>query len=216
MKTKEMVAIVDYGVGNLYSVSKAFSKIGVDSLITSDASLIMESSRLVLPGVGAFKHGMSKLKSTGLVPILKEYADTGRPFLGICLGAQLLLEESNEFGTTAGLGLIPGSVVEIPTESPTEARIRVPHIGWNNLVFSHDQQSTQKSILDSVQEGSMAYFVHSFMMNPIRTEDRLADVEYHGLTISAVISHKQISGTQFHPEKSGELGLKILRNFCES
>jgi len=216
MKTEEIVSIVDYGVGNLYSVSKAFAKIGVRSVITSDASAIMNSSRLVLPGVGAFKHGMSKLTSTGLVPVLKDYADTGKPFLGICLGAQLLLEDSNEFGATTGLGLIPGSSVEIPAKSPSESRIRVPHIGWNNLLYTNGEKHVKGSILDSVDEGSMAYFVHSFMMNPKRLEDRLADVEYHGITISAVIRHKNISGTQFHPEKSGELGLRILRNFCGS
>lgn len=216
MKTEEIISIVDYGVGNLYSVSKAFAKIGVRSVITSDASAIMSSSRLVLPGVGAFKNGMSKLISTGLVPVLKDYADTGKPFLGICLGAQLLLEDSNEFGTTKGLGLIPGSSVEIPAKSPSQSRIRVPHIGWNNLLYTNGKKHVKGSILESVDEGSMAYFVHSFMMNPKRLEDRLADVDYHGITISAVIRHKNISGTQFHPEKSGELGLRILRNFCDS
>ena len=216
MKTKKIVTIVDYGVGNLYSVSKALTKIGVDSIITSNASKIMQSSRLVLPGVGAFKHCMSKLNSTGLVPTLKKFAETGKPFLGICVGAQLLLEESSEFGNSEGLGLIEGKVVEIPKKSQSEPKIRVPHIGWNNLMLARTHKVDQQTILDNVQDGSMAYFVHSFMMIPSKIEDCLANVEYYGIRISAVINHAHISGTQFHPEKSGEVGLRILRNFCDS
>lgn len=216
MMNRETVAIVDYGVGNLYSVSKAFAKIDVDSVITSDATRIMKSSRLVLPGVGAFKHCMEKFNSSGLVPAVNDFVAKGNALLGICVGAQILLNNSSEFGSTQGLGLIPGSVIKIPTESPTESCIRVPHIGWNNLIFSQNQKIRKNPLLNSVKEDSMVYFVHSYMMNPINIEDRLADVDYHGVTISAVINHGNIYGTQFHPEKSGEVGLKILRNFCDS
>jgi glutamine amidotransferase len=136
MSKCERIAIIDYGVGNLFSVSKAFAQIGREAFVTSDAREIMKSSRVVLPGVGAFKNGMEKLTDAGLVHVVKEVADSGKPLLGICLGAQLLLEGSEEFGITSGLGLIKGKVIEIPNQSRTENNIRVPHIGWNNLIYS--------------------------------------------------------------------------------
>lgn len=216
MKNNERIAIIDYGIGNLFSVNKAFARIGKDSFITSDTREIMDSSRVVLPGVGAFRNGMEKLTEADLVGVVKDVANSGKPLLGICLGAQLLLESSEEFGDTSGLGLIKGKVIEIPNKSKTEDNIRVPHIGWNNLVFSGGPSSTKGTILDSIPENSMTYFVHSFMMDPDDAKNRLADVDYHGVNISAVITCKNITGTQFHPEKSGELGLEILRNFCES
>jgi glutamine amidotransferase len=210
------IAIIDYGVGNLFSVNKAFARIGMNSFITSDARAIINSSRVVLPGVGAFKIGMKKLTDAGLVDVIKKVADSGKPLLGICLGAQLLLESSEEFGTTSGLGLIKGKVIEIPNQSSTENNIRVPHIGWNNLIYSRGISTTIGTVLESIPEESMTYFVHSFMMNPDDSSNRLADVDYHGIRISAVIKNKNVSGTQFHPEKSGDVGLEILRNFCES
>jgi glutamine amidotransferase len=216
VKNNERIAIIDYGIGNLFSVNKAFARIGKDSFITSDTREIMDSSRVVLPGVGAFRNGMEKLTEADLVGVVKDVANSGKPLLGICLGAQLLLESSEEFGDTSGLGLIKGKVIEIPNKSKTEDNIRVPHIGWNNLVFSGGASSTKGTILNSIPENSMTYFVHSFMMDPDDAKNRLADVDYHGVNISAVIKCKNITGTQFHPEKSGELGLEILRNFCES
>ena len=216
MKNNERIAIIDYGIGNLFSVNKAFARIGKDSFITSDVHEIMNSSRVVLPGVGAFRNGMEKLTEADLVGVVKDVANSGEPLLGICLGAQLLLESSEEFGDTSGLGLIKGKVIEIPNKSRTEDNIRVPHIGWNNLAFPGGAASTKGTILDSIPENSMTYFVHSFMMDPDDAQNRLADVDYHGVNISAVIKCKNITGTQFHPEKSGELGLEILRNFCES
>jgi glutamine amidotransferase len=215
MSKCERIAIIDYGVGNLFSVSKAFAQIGREAFVTSDAREIMKSSRVVLPGVGAFKNGMEKLTDAGLVHVVKEVADSGKPLLGICLGAQLLLEGSEEFGITSGLGLIKGKVIEIPNQSRTENNIRVPHIGWNNLIYSGGISTTKRTILDSIPEKSMTYFVHSFMMSPDDAKNRLADVDYHGINIPAVIKSKNVSGTQFHPEKSGDIGLEILRNFCE-
>lgn len=214
MKKFEKVAIIDYGVGNLFSVNKAFSRIGVDSFITSEPMEILESTRVVLPGVGAFGHGMQKLVEAGLEVVVKEVASSGKPLLGICLGAQLLLENSQEFGKTSGLGIIKGEVIEIPKESKTEENIRVPHIGWNGLNYSGGTASTKGTILESIPEMSMTYFVHSYMLSPENPAHRLAEVDYHGLNITAVIQEKNVVGTQFHPEKSGETGLKLLRNFC--
>jgi glutamine amidotransferase len=212
----EKVAIIDYGVGNLFSVNKAFSRIGIDSFITSDPSEILESTKVVLPGVGAFRNGMRKLTDAGLISVVKEVASSGKPLLGICLGAQLLLESSQEFGFTAGLGIIKGEVVEIPRESSTTENIRVPHIGWNNLIYVGGVATTTRTILEAIPEKSMAYFVHSYMLSPEDSVHRLADVDYHGINISAVIKRNNVTGTQFHPEKSGEIGLQILRNFCDS
>lgn len=216
MKKIKKVAIIDYGVGNLFSVNKAFTRIGVDSFITSKPSEILASTRVVLPGVGAFGNGIRKLVEADLVSVVKEFASSGKPLLGICLGAQLLLESSQEFGITSGLGIIKGEVVEIPKESSTQDSIRVPHIGWNNLIYSGGTASTRGTILESIPEKSMAYFVHSYMLSPEDSGHRLADVDYQGIIISAVIKCNNVSGTQFHPEKSGEIGLQILRNFCDS
>ncbi len=215
MKNIEKVAIVDYGVGNLFSVNKAFSRIGFDSFITAKPDEILASTRVVLPGVGAFGNGMRKLAEAGLIAVIKEFASSGKPLLGICLGAQLLLENSQEFGETSGLGIIKGEVVEIPKKSRTEDNIRVPHIGWNNLIYSGGIDSTRGTILDSIPEMSMTYFVHSYMLSPEQSANRLSHVDYQGLNIAAVIQEKNVVGTQFHPEKSGETGLKLLRNFCE-
>ena len=216
MKKIEKVAIIDYGVGNLFSVNKAFSRIGFDSFITSEPNEILASTRVVLPGVGAFGNGMRKLAEAGLIAVVKEFANSGKPLLGICLGAQLLLESSLEFGKTSGLGIIKGQVVEIPKVSSTEYNIRVPHIGWNNLIYEGGTESTRGTILEAIPEKSMAYFVHSYMLSPEDSGHRLADVDYHGINISAVIKSDNVTGTQFHPEKSGEIGLRILRNFCDS
>ncbi len=216
MTKKEKVAIIDYGVGNLFSVNKAFSRVGIESYITSDASQILESTKVVLPGVGAFRNGMRKLTEAGLVSVVKEFASSGKPLLGICLGAQLLLESSQEFGFTAGLGIIQGDVVEIPRESIIAENIRVPHIGWNNLIYAGGISSTVGTILEDIPEKSMAYFVHSYMLSPVNSAYRLADVDYNGINISAVMRCDNVTGIQFHPEKSGQIGLQILRNFCDS
>jgi glutamine amidotransferase len=213
MKQIEKVAIIDYGVGNLFSVNKAFNRIGIESFITSEPSEILNSTRVVLPGVGAFRNGMLKLAEADLVSVVKEVAGSGKPLLGICLGAQLLFESSEEFGTTTGLGLIKGQVVEIPRGLSNETEIRVPHIGWNNLKYPRGAASTEGTILDSIPESSMTYFVHSFMLSPENSDHRLADVDYHNINICAAVKSNNVFGAQFHPEKSGEVGLNILKNF---
>jgi glutamine amidotransferase len=216
LNSKEKIAIIDYGVGNLFSVNKAFARIGIDSFITSNAREIVNSTRVVLPGVGAFKNGMKKLVESNLDSVVRNVAESGKPLLGICLGAQLFFDTSAEFGSTQGLGIIKGKVIEIPLSSGTENNIRVPNIGWSELHYPHGLASTKGTILDSIPESSMAYFLHSFMMNPENPSHRLADVNYQGVEILAVARNGNVTGTQFHPEKSGEIGLQILRNFCDS
>jgi len=213
MKKIEKVAIIDYGVGNLFSVNKAFNRIGVESFITSNPGEILNSTRVVLPGVGAFRNCMLKLAEADLVSVVKDVADSGKPLLGICVGAQLLFDSSEEFGTTTGLGLIKGQVVEIPGGLSKEKVIRVPHIGWNNLKYPRGATSTVGTILDAIPENSMAYFVHSFMLSPEKSEHRLAEVDYHNINICAAVQSNNVFGAQFHPEKSGEVGLEILKNF---
>ncbi len=213
----KQIAVIDYGLGNLYSVSKAFGHLGFNATITSDPLEILSSERVVLPGVGAFNTGMKKLTESGLIDVIKQVAQSERPLLGICLGAQMLFERSDEFGSTAGLGLLKGEVIPIPRETSFEQKINVPHIGWNNLIYSNqDAIKNRYSILKNIPEQSMTYFVHSYMMEPLSTENRIADVDYHGLRIAAIVGRDNVIGTQFHPEKSGDCGLQILRNFCEA
>lgn len=210
MRTPE-ITIIDYGVGNLLSVSRGLEHCGAKVNMSSDPEFILKSQKIILPGVGAFPNGMRALIELGLDTVIKEVVNNGVPLLGICLGMQLLLDESEEFGITKGLGVIPGKVVPIPNNSVDGEIQKIPHIGWNSLVKSGvDWQNT---ILQEVREHDAAYFVHSFMASPEKSEDRLADAWYGGHKISAVIAKGYTTGCQFHPEKSGEVGLKILRNF---
>lgn len=210
MRTPE-ITIIDYGVGNLLSVSRGLEHCGAKVNMSSDPEFILKSQKIILPGVGAFPNGMRALIELGLDTAIKEVVNNGVPLLGICLGMQLLLDESEEFGITKGLGVIPGKVVPIPNNSVDGEIQKIPHIGWNSLVKSGvDWQNT---ILQEVREDDAAYFVHSFMASPEKSEDRLADALYGDHKISAVITKGNTTGCQFHPEKSGEVGLKILRNF---
>ena len=205
------ITVVDYGVGNLLSVSRGLEHCGAKVNMSSDPEFILKSKKVILPGVGAFPNGMRALIELGLDAVIKEVVNNGVPLLGICLGMQLLLDESEEFGITKGLGVIPGKVVPIPNKSVDGEIQKIPHIGWNSLVKSGvDWQNT---ILQEVREGDSVYFVHSFMASPEKSEDQLADALYGGQKISAVIAKGNTTGCQFHPEKSGEIGLKILRNF---
>lgn len=207
------VTVIDYGVGNLLSVQRGLEYCGAEVHITNQPELILASSRVVLPGVGAFANAMAELKRLQLIQVIKEVARRGTPFLGICLGMQLLLDESEEFGLTQGLGLIPGRVIPVPDISTTGEPQKIPHIGWNNLVISRNKLSWQNTILKTLEPGESTYFVHSFMANPVDINHRVADCIYGGVSISAVIARDQIFGCQFHPEKSGEVGLKILKQF---
>lgn len=207
------VTVIDYGLGNLLSVKRGLEKSGAEVVITSEAKTILSSQRIVLPGVGAFQNAMKSLNSLGLVDIIHEASFQNIPILGICLGMQLLLDESEEFGTSKGLGLIPGSVVPVPNKDISGKKQKIPHIGWSSLKPS-DDVDWKGTLMENNISGEAAYFVHSFMAVTSDLDCRIAECIYGGHEVSAVISKGNISGCQFHPEKSGEVGLKILRQFC--
>lgn len=203
------VVVIDYGLGNLHSVVKAFRHEGGDVVVSGEAEEVANADRLVLPGVGAFADGMHGLRTRNLIEPIQRFVARGRPFLGICLGMQLLLSESEEFGRHDGLGLIAGSVVKIP-RAPGR---KVPHIGWNRM---HAVATWQASVLEGLEEGAMMYFVHSFTAMPTDSAHRLADADYAGFRLSAVIRRDNVVGTQFHPEKSGTAGLSIIRSYLQT
>lgn len=207
-----VVTVVDYGAGNLLSVTRAFEHCGADVSVTDSPSAIEKAERLVLPGVGAFADGMRGLNERGLVEPIRRFASTGRPFLGICLGMQMMLDSSEEFGYHEGLGLIPGKNVAIPDTGTDGKKHKIPHIGWNEIALPAGL-SWENSVLTGIKERSAFYFVHSFMAVPSKAENRLADCDYDGRVISSVIMSGSLYGCQFHPEKSGETGLKVIRNF---
>jgi len=212
--SKPEITVIDYGVGNLLSVQRGLEHCGARVTLTSDPDVVVAAGRLVLPGVGAFSNAMQALVERGMVQAIQAVAKAGTPLLGICLGMQLLLEESEEFGLTKGLGLIPGRVVPVPTHTATGEPQKIPHIGWNGLVVSESRDDWSGTLLQDNARGEAVYFVHSFMAVAADRAHRLADCIYGGHRVSAAISKDQITGCQFHPEKSGEVGLKILRRFC--
>ena len=201
-----MTAIVDYGVGNLFSLQSSLKYIGVDSVITSDEAVVKACDRVILPGVGAFGDAVEKLKNTGLDKVVCDQAQCGKPLMGICLGMQLLFDKSYEYGEHNGLGLIKGEVV--PMDGRLPADLRIPHIGWNGLRFKR-----QSHLLKYVKDGDFVYFVHSFFVDG-NNPNAVAVTDY-GADISAVVADGNVFGCQFHPEKSGETGLSILRAFSE-
>jgi glutamine amidotransferase len=206
------VTVIDYGVGNLLSVKRGLEHCGAVVNLTAEPEQILAASRVVLPGVGAFVNGMQALENLGLVEVIRELAICKKPLLGICLGMQLLLDESEEFGLTAGLGLIPGRVIPVPNRALSGAPQKIPHIGWSALQ-PINTAGWQGTLLQDNRPGDAAYFVHSFMAIPADPAHRLADCIYGGHKIAAAIGRNQISGCQFHPEKSGVVGLKVLRRF---
>jgi len=208
------VTVIDYGVGNLLSVQRGLEHCGAKVFLTDNPEKILAAKRVVLPGVGAFANAMKALENLDLVLAIQEVAQRNIPLLGICLGMQLLLDESDEFGITAGLGIIPGRVVPVPSHTLSGALQKIPHIGWNELHLADNQSDWKNSLLNDNIPGDAAYFVHSFMAVPTNLEHRIADCLYGGHKIPAVIGRDKITGCQFHPEKSGEVGLKILRRFC--
>jgi imidazole glycerol-phosphate synthase subunit HisH len=207
------VAVIDYGVGNLLSVRRALEHCGVTVSVTAESEVILAAERVVLPGVGAFANGMEQLRRSRLDVVAQEVAARGTPLLGICLGMQMLLDESEEFGTNPGLGLIPGRVVAVPTTAADGQPHKIPHIGWNGLVLPKGRASWSASPLNGLNPGDAVYFLHSYMADPSDAADRLADCLYGGAAISAAIGRGNVFGCQFHPEKSGEIGLKVLRAF---
>ena len=204
---KEIIAIVDYGLGNLHSVAKALRLLGCDFLFAENPQQIHEAARVILPGVGAFGDGMAGLQRCGHDEALLAFAATGRPLLGICLGAQLLLDESTEFGNHPGLGIISGKVAQIPHE-----KTKVPHVGWQRLVMPQPE-AWINSPLAQTPEGTHAYFVHSYHAIPADPAHLLAVADYHGNQVTAGVGRGNVFGFQFHPEKSGQLGLNMLRSF---
>lgn len=204
-----MIAIIDYGVGNIFSLKSSFSCIGAQAELTSDKEKIMNADKLILPGVGAFADAADKLEKSGLAPVIVREAERGKPLLGICLGMQLLLEKSYEYGEHKGLGLIPGCVVPIKPEVPQN--FKIPHIGWNALSFPEEREKSK--LYKYTREGEFVYFVHSFYAKAEK-EAISATCEYSA-RLTASVEYKNVYGTQFHPEKSGKAGLDILRAFCE-
>ncbi|MDD5944472.1 MAG: imidazole glycerol phosphate synthase subunit HisH [Clostridia bacterium] len=204
-----MIAIIDYGVGNLFSLKSSFSFINEEAVVTGDPQVIEQCDRIILPGVGAFGDAAEKLRNTGLDKTVKEQAAKGKPILGICLGMQLLFEKSYEYGEHEGLGLIKGAVKPIADVIPKDYKI--PHIGWNALIFPKDREKSR--LYKYTNEGECVYFVHSFYAADCR-ESVTADAEY-GALLTASVENKNVYGTQFHPEKSGKVGLGILKAFCE-
>lgn len=202
------VTVIDYGIGNLHSVVKALRHEGAEVQVTADPTAITAAERLVLPGVGAFGDGMRALAERRQIDSILEYARRGRPLLGICLGMQLLLAESDEFGWHRGLGLVEGRVAAI-TPRPG---FKVPQIGWNRVV-PRPGGSWQGTLLEPLVPGTMMYFVHGYTAVPAREADRLADADYGGERISAAIAHDNVVGCQFHPEKSGSAGLLVIHRF---
>lgn len=201
-----MVAIIDYGVGNLFSLHSSFEAVGEESCVTSDVSVIDHADRLVLPGVGAFGDAAEKLRRHGLDEVLCEQAAKGKPLLGICLGMQLLFEKSFEYGEHCGLGLIPGEIR--PISETICPGLKIPHIGWNALTF------TKKSpLFRELNDRDFVYFVHSY--HAVNCGESVSAVTEYGGILTAAAEKDNVFGCQFHPEKSGEKGLRILKAFCE-
>ena len=202
-----MIAVIDYGVGNLFSVQKAFSYLGADAKITSDERDMVSAEKLVLPGVGAFGDCMNNLEATGLIPVLKSEIEKGKPLLGICVGLQILFDGSEESPGAKGLGIISGRIKKI--NAPT---LKVPHIGWNSLEVRAPRQ--RNDLFAGVSKSSYVYFVHSYHAVPDDGSVITATTEY-GEKLTAAVALGNVQATQFHPEKSGDVGLKIIKNFIE-
>jgi len=205
-KGKTMIAIIDYGAGNLHSVQKAIEFVGGQAQITNNAEQILTAEKAILPGVGAFKDGMDGLRANNLVPVIQEFAQSGKPLLGICLGMQLFFEEGLEHGKHAGLGLLPGRVLGFAFEDNS---LKIPQIGWNSLQFERESP-----LIEEISEGSYVYFNHGYYCVPSNPAHRLARTEY-GIEFASIVNAENIYGVQFHPEKSQKVGLQILRNFVE-
>ena len=201
-----MIAIVDYGVGNLFSLNSSLELIGAESIVTSDPQVLRSADKILLPGVGAFEDAARKLRDSGLADLLKELAAEGKPLLGICLGMQLLFEKSYEYGEHEGLGLIPGSVKPIRDVIPTDYKI--PHIGWNGLHLNGDCP-----LFRNILEGDCVYFVHSFYATGC--EPYVTATADYGAELTAAVAKGTVYGCQFHPEKSGKVGLSILKAFAD-
>lgn len=205
-----MIAIIDYGVGNLFSLTASLRYLGAEAAVTDKKEEIMAADRIILPGVGAFEDAISALRATGLTETIVKETEGGKPLLGICLGMQLLFEESHEYGVHKGLGLIKGTVASIDEDLAAAgvSGLKVPHIGWNALSFAEDEP-----LFKYIKQGDCVYYVHSFYGREC-DESTIASSQY-GIRITGAVRNGSVYGTQFHPEKSGEAGLNILRAFTE-
>lgn len=202
-----MIAIIDYGVGNLFSLKSSLAAIGAEAVVTKDEELIRSAEKIILPGVGAFEDAMNKLVASGLADLVKDEVKKGKPLMGICLGMQMLFEKSFEYGEHEGLGLIPGEVVPIGDVIPDN--LKIPHIGWNALKFK-----AENPLFKYISDGDCIYFVHSFYA--ANCDDYVTATAEYGAELTAAVRNGNVFGCQFHPEKSGSVGLNILRAFCES
>ena len=202
-----MIAVIDYGVGNLFSIKSSFARIGVDAVVTADKKIIQNADRIMLPGVGAFEDAAKKLRQSGMADLLREEVKKGKCLMGICLGMQLLFEKSYEYGEHEGLGILKGEVV--PMKGYVDKNLKVPHIGWNGLHFERESR-----LLKDCKEGDCVYFVHSYFATNCK-DSVIATTEY-SRPITAAVEKDNVFGCQFHPEKSGEVGLNVLRAFCQA
>ena len=200
------IAIIDYGIGNLRSVEKAFTAQGIDAVVTRDENVLRKADKLVLLGVGAFGYAMQSLRDLGLDELVIEAANAGQPILGLCVGLQMMFEEGHEFGVHQGLGLLPGKVVRFPDN------LHVPHIGWNQVELQSDHR--QHPVFRELEDQSFFYFVHSYYVEPEDASCVFGTTEY-GLTYASICGRDNLVGVQFHPEKSQATGLKLLKNFAE-
>lgn len=203
------IIIIDYDVGNIRSIINAFKKNGVEPILSSKEDDIRSADGVILPGVGAFSHGMENLNKYNLVNIIKEYTNSNKPFMGICLGMQMLLDESEEFINTKGLGLISGKVIKLPTQNSSYAKL--PHVSWNEI--KEKKTKWNNTILNNLEQQSDMYFVHSFIASLNNENEILSTTQYSDYEFCSSIKKGNIYGCQFHPEKSGEIGLKIIENF---
>lgn len=211
--TGPIVTIVDYGMGNIFSVMRAFQVVGAEVVIADTPELVQKAEFLVIPGVGAFKDGMEGLKSRGFCEPIAAYAQSGNPLLGICLGMQMLFEEGEEFGRHAGLALMPGKVQALPKKTDKGELLKVPHIGWNRVTPAAGAGLRQGNLFAELKPAPFFYFVHSYVPVPADPGHCLADCEYGGHRLVVLAGRGNLFGCQFHPEKSGPAGLQFLRNF---
>lgn len=205
-----MIAIIDYGVGNLFSLTRSLEYIGEKSIVTRDLSILEAADHIILPGVGAFGDAIEKLAQLNLIAPIQQLAASGKPFLGICLGMQLLFETSEEFGNHQGLGLIPGKIVSMTEAFQKQTiELKVPQIGWNQL----EVLQGECPLVQEVQQGDYVYYVHSYYASDC--QESLVAVSDYGVKVPGIVQKDNVMGTQFHPEKSGDVGLKILKAFAE-